>query len=345
MPRFLILSLVLGVGIGVFDGVPSTAEAGRGQGVVECATINGDVNADDTLNISDARRNPDLQRFGRGRRGRAPFRIQAIPERHGIMKYSRVFWLLAFAPIGFLVAPSPVWAEEELDSKVPDLSATGKLGSNPRGKKEYFEFSYSEIGEKGKPVKKKIWLKVESGTHLYRDVRATLANFKEGEELRIFGKPVERRGYGKRLRLIQATRIIIGGEEVEVNESFADPKDKDFKWVTGTVAQTGKALKVNYSGGEYKVTLERRAAIIKRLPGEQKRDVKKNAMVIITANETEEASPDEKKDYPVYKAETLIVMEKRFLGSYSALGNGRPVVVRRLRTPRTPRGRGPCGGP
>ncbi len=31
MPRFLILSLVLGVGIVVFDGVPSTAEAGGGQ--------------------------------------------------------------------------------------------------------------------------------------------------------------------------------------------------------------------------------------------------------------------------------------------------------------------------
>ncbi len=106
---------------------------------------------------------------------------------------------------------------------------------------------------------------------------------------------------------------------MEVNESFADPKDKGFKWVTGTVAKAGKALKVNYSGGEYKVTLERRAAIIKRLPGKRTRDVKKNARVIITANETEEVSPDKKKDYPVYKAKTLIVMEKGFLGSYSAL--------------------------
>ncbi len=57
MQRFLILSLVLSVGVVVgrmFDGVPSTAEAGGGQGVVECATINGDVNADDTVSISDA---------------------------------------------------------------------------------------------------------------------------------------------------------------------------------------------------------------------------------------------------------------------------------------------------
>ena len=57
MQRILILSLVLGVGVVVgrmFDGVPSTAEAGGGQGVVKCATINGDVNADDTLNIADA---------------------------------------------------------------------------------------------------------------------------------------------------------------------------------------------------------------------------------------------------------------------------------------------------
>ena len=54
MKRFLILSLVLGVGVVVFDGVPSTAEAGDGQGAAECATMNGDVNADDTLSISDA---------------------------------------------------------------------------------------------------------------------------------------------------------------------------------------------------------------------------------------------------------------------------------------------------
>ena len=57
MQRILILSLVLGVGVVVgrmFDGVPSTAEAGGGQGAAECATINGDVNADDTLNIADA---------------------------------------------------------------------------------------------------------------------------------------------------------------------------------------------------------------------------------------------------------------------------------------------------
>ena len=57
MQKILILSLVLGVGVvlgRLFDGVSSTAEAGGGQGGAECATINGDVNADDTLNIADA---------------------------------------------------------------------------------------------------------------------------------------------------------------------------------------------------------------------------------------------------------------------------------------------------
>ena len=54
------IALLLAVGVGVvlgrmFNGVPSTAEAGGGKvgGEAKCAGENGDVNADGTVDISD----------------------------------------------------------------------------------------------------------------------------------------------------------------------------------------------------------------------------------------------------------------------------------------------------
>jgi len=59
MRTSLVLLLVLGLGVvlgRMFDGVPSTAEAGggKGGGEAKCAGENGDVNADGEVDISDA---------------------------------------------------------------------------------------------------------------------------------------------------------------------------------------------------------------------------------------------------------------------------------------------------
>jgi hypothetical protein len=59
MKKFLSFSLVLALGVALermFDGAPSRAEAGGGAGggVEDCATENGDVNADTVIDISDA---------------------------------------------------------------------------------------------------------------------------------------------------------------------------------------------------------------------------------------------------------------------------------------------------
>ena len=55
MRRFVVLLLVLGVGVvlgRMFDGVTNTTDAqGREE---KCATENGDVNGDGTVNLSDA---------------------------------------------------------------------------------------------------------------------------------------------------------------------------------------------------------------------------------------------------------------------------------------------------
>ncbi len=49
------LLLVVGVALGrMFDGVPATAATGGGGNVAKCAAENGDVNADGTVNLSDA---------------------------------------------------------------------------------------------------------------------------------------------------------------------------------------------------------------------------------------------------------------------------------------------------
>ena len=82
MPRFLILSLVLGVGVVVgrmFDGVPSTAEAGGGQGVVECAT-KPDVTGAVTPGLCTERTGAGSSCVSRaGRRGVPPVRAKSPP--------------------------------------------------------------------------------------------------------------------------------------------------------------------------------------------------------------------------------------------------------------------------
>ena len=57
--RVLSLSLVLGLGVALgrmFDGAPGTTAAAQGQGGCDgqCAAQNGDVNADGTVDLTDA---------------------------------------------------------------------------------------------------------------------------------------------------------------------------------------------------------------------------------------------------------------------------------------------------
>ena len=59
MKKMLTVLVVFGLGValwGIFEGVPVTAAAdeGRGGGVEKCASKNGDVNADGTVDLSDA---------------------------------------------------------------------------------------------------------------------------------------------------------------------------------------------------------------------------------------------------------------------------------------------------
>jgi len=208
-----------------------------------------------------------------------------------------------------------------------DLSTRGVLGAQPKSGGEFYELSY-QIVEGKKAVKKKAWVKIDAETVLLRDRAAGVAEFKEGESLMIFGKPVERESAGpggisagKNFRLIQASRVIIGGKGVSVNEKYADPKDKDFDWCEATVEKAGPAMTVTYEGASYKLDIDRKgSAILIRGDGDLKRDVKRGAQVVVSASALSEGPGGEEKDErPAYKAEQVIIIEPRLLRWYEAL--------------------------
>jgi hypothetical protein len=141
----------------------------------------------------------------------------------------------------------------------------------------------------------------------------------------IFGKPVEREAgspgqyaAGKSFRVLQASRVVIGGKNVTVNDAYSDPKDKGFEWCETKVEKPGPAMTVLYSEAPYKLSLDKGAGIFVRGDGDAKRDLKKGAKVIVLANAVSE-KPDGEEERPVYKAERAIFMEGRLLRWYEAL--------------------------
>ncbi len=203
-------------------------------------------------------------------------------------------------------------AEEAKDSF--DLDVKGMLGA-PTKSGDFYEFNYTAVEGK-KAVRKKAWIKVDSGTVALADRMVGVEAFKEGDSLRLFGKPLEMGSGGKGLVTgktyrLQAVRVAIGGKKVKVNEAFADPKDKKFTWCDASVEKTGKAITVNFENASYNVTFDKGAAILQRGDADLKKDVKKGCMVLVQGSTLSEKPDGEKEEHPAFHASQIIVLEKR----------------------------------
>ena len=136
-------------------------------------------------------------------------------------------------------------AGREEKAIVYDLRVKGVLGAPAKGGGAFYELRYDEPEGK-KMVRKKVWIRIDSGTQIRRDRTAAVTEFKEGDLLHVFAKPVERESGGrggisggKDFRLLQASRVVIGGKDVSVNGSYGDPKDKGFQWCSVKVDKAG----------------------------------------------------------------------------------------------------------
>jgi hypothetical protein len=203
-----------------------------------------------------------------------------------------------------------------------DLDVRGTLGA-PAKSGDFYEFQYV-VMENRKPVKKKAWLKVDSGTSALADRSVGVESLKEGDPLKIFAKPMEMESGGKGITTgktyrLQAARVAIAGKKIRVNEAYGDPKDKKFIWCDASVEKAGKAITVNYEGGSYAVSTDKGFALINRGDADVKKDVHKGSEVLVQATAIDEKPEGEKEDHPAFHAAQIIVMEKRALQWYEAL--------------------------
>ena len=221
------------------------------------------------------------------------------------------------------VKPPEKKAKKEEAKESFDLDVRGTIGAPAKGGGDFYEFQYVAM-EKGKPVKKKAWLKLDSGTSALADRSVGVESLKEGDAVKIFAKPMEMesggKGYstGKTYRL-QAARVAIAGKKIRVNEAYGDPKDKKFIWCDASVEKAGKAITVNYEGGSYAVSLDKGFALLNRGDADLKKDVRKGSEVLVQGTSIGEKPDGEKEDHPAFHAAQVIVMEKRALQWYEAL--------------------------
>lgn len=204
-----------------------------------------------------------------------------------------------------------------------DLQVQGKFGGPAKGSGDFYDFSFTSTEGK-KKSNKKVWLKIDSGTTLLCDKAVGVAEFKEGESLMIFGKPMDfesgGKGYssGKEFR-IQAARIIIGGKAVTVNDDYKDAKDKGFQWCEGSVEKAGQAITVQYQGASNRVSIDKGAAILKRGDGDLKKDLRKGALILVKASKISEEPEGEKEKREAYRAGEVLIIAQASLGWYDAL--------------------------
>jgi hypothetical protein len=212
------------------------------------------------------------------------------------------------------------------DTKIQtyDLDTLGTLGGPAKGSVEFYELTYQGKDAKKKNVKKVVWLKIDSGTKLLVDRMVGCESFKENDELKVFAKPRESQAGGKAGldevdRRLQAARVVLGGKERTVNESFSDAKDKDFAWCDVSIEKPGGSPTVRYESASYKMTLDKGAAVLRRDDADMKKDIRKGARILVQGTEVAEKPTGEKEDRTAFQAVRIIVLDPRSSGWWAAL--------------------------
>lgn len=217
--------------------------------------------------------------------------------------------------------------------KKADLRHIAKLGSPVRGSDGFFAVTYYYTDEKGKRKSKKAFVKIDDKVSVYVDRQSRIEDLEPGKTAHVFGRVVERevhdRDGGKgggglsgshrgKDRQIQNARVILSGDELETNPAFKDPKDKAVKWVQATVSMSNVGLWVKREGEEYRVTLLRRAPILRRTKASasERKLLKSGRYVHLIAKKTDErpqtkSNLDAKK--PSFEAKRVVVLQTPYL--------------------------------
>lgn len=207
----------------------------------------------------------------------------------------------------------------------------GKLGVPVPGTEGFVVLSYTHLDDKGKKVSEKTMVQVSENADLLADQQIRLEDLKESESVYIFGKRVERDvpsrrtggagGLGGNSRgkdyQIQAARVILAGENLDVNLRFEDPKDKSVKWHKAVVTRSTAGLSVRCENNEHRVTLETGAPVLRRVKCDQKL-FRSGRYVLVTGSTTDVPAEAEKKattPTTAVRPRSLVILDPRHLSS------------------------------
>ena len=225
-------------------------------------------------------------------------------------------------------------AAKDETSKPADLDGWGKLGSARKGEGGFYEFTLYRRNERGKVQTSKLLLKVPETLSPFLDRRVRIEDLKEGEQVYVFGRPEKREaqygggrgggggggrgggGAGRRGTDLQikASRVVLSGKGLKVNEKYKDRRDARVKWCKGMLTRDGvKGLWMNYENANYRVALDARSPVLKRQQVEKK-FLRRGVYLQVEASTTAERPADEKKSdakKECYVAEKLVILDSR----------------------------------
>jgi hypothetical protein len=235
-------------------------------------------------------------------------------------------------------AAEPAEAPEPAARSSGDFYHWGKLGIPVSGTEDFVVLSYTYLDEKKKKVSEKTMVQISESADLCADQQIRLEDLKESESVYILGKRVERDvpsrrggaggagGAGGNSRgkdyQIQAARVILAGEDLDVNLRFEDPKDKSIKWHKAVVTKSSAGLSVRYENNEHRVTLETGAPILRRVKCEKKL-FKSGRYVLVKGSMTDVPAGAEKKattPTTAVRPRRVVILDPRYMSSaYAAI--------------------------
>lgn len=214
-----------------------------------------------------------------------------------------------------------------------DLNVVATLGKSIRGS-EFFEVTYYVRGEKKRPEKKRALVKIPASVPFLRDRLGALKECKEGDVIRIFGKPEEREVFGAggvagRERIVKRGQVVVTGD-LAVVPDYKDRKDRELKWSEAEVEQAGKGtnMKVLIEGASFHVSMNKSYKMVVReeIPEEvlaklRSRLLRRGALLIVKAKSSSEKPELKGKDAELeaFEASRVILIDRRVQGYYGTL--------------------------
>lgn len=214
------------------------------------------------------------------------------------------------------------------------LDGWGRLGSPLRDSDDFHQLTFYTKDSKGRTKSEKILVQIPEEREVHLDMAVRVEDIESGKPAYVLARKVERdvprrRGggiggnRGGKDYQMQAARVVLVGDELAVNEKYTDPKDEAYRWYKGTVTQTTGGLAVQYDGHEYRVTMDTRAPILRRIKCDRK--LLKSGQYVHVAG-TKTAPPPEAeesastRDLKAFAIQRVVILDRRYLTTaYAAI--------------------------